>query len=359
MDLDVALPKTDDPDSVFHGTYHHVSDVWGSRYGNAPKKVSFYYEAARTALQQRDYDGASEAVGLLAHYYADICNPLRTDQVPAEVRMHSKYENAAQKHTHAPDEYESWVTFDGVTPVSDPTSFTVRAATKAHRDYAKLVSTFNRRGFNATVRAIAIRSLNRAANGLADLIVALGRAAPPPRPSPSPSISPSPSPTVTPPASPSPTPTRVLSVSGSVSDSSPAQYSNVTAYCKAVDQRGMAISGVRVTFTWHYTTTSPAETWLPVRAALPPARGTSAARPRAPRCASACPQAGRGSTPQRARASRRDDGVERGEAQDAPIGRGEGAESRRETLVRSHRVTRPSWVTVHGSESHGERTPLA
>jgi hypothetical protein len=37
-------------------------------------------------------------------------------------------------------------------------------------------------------------------------------------------------------------------VTGSVSDSSPAQYSNVTAYCTAVDQRGQAISGVTVTF---------------------------------------------------------------------------------------------------------------
>ncbi|MCX6364596.1 MAG: hypothetical protein NTW58_10600 [Actinobacteria bacterium] len=220
-----------------------------------------YHRKGCRSLAKSHYKKTLSWVKSRGYKPCKVCNPLHTDQVPAEVRMHSRFENAAQKHTDAPDENESWVTFDGVTPVSDPTSFTVRAATKAHRDYAKRVSTFNRRGFNATVRAITIRSLNRAANGLADLIVALGRAAPPPSPSPSPSISPSPSPTVTPTPSPSPTPTRVLSVSGSVSDSSPAQYSNVTAYCKAVDQRGMAISGVRVSLTWHYKTTSPAETW--------------------------------------------------------------------------------------------------
>ncbi|MEI6501284.1 MAG: hypothetical protein WCP21_09700, partial [Armatimonadota bacterium] len=54
---------------------------------------------------------------------------------------------------------------------------------------------------------------------------------------------------------------RVLNVSGSVSNSSPARYSTVSAYCRAVDQNGSPISGVTVTFTWHYKTTSPSETW--------------------------------------------------------------------------------------------------
>ena len=34
----------------------------------------------------------------------------------------------------------------------------------------------------------------------------------------------------------------------------------MTAYCKAVDQRGLPISGVDVTFTWHYKSTAPVET---------------------------------------------------------------------------------------------------
>lgn len=54
-------------------------------------------------------------------------------------------------------------------------------------------------------------------------------------------------------------PAVLSSISASVSDSSPSQYSDVTAYCKAKDQAGRPLSGVRVTFTWHYKTTTPSE----------------------------------------------------------------------------------------------------
>ncbi len=265
VDLGVALPKTDDPDTVFHDTYYHVYDVWGSPYGNAPRKVAFYYEAARAAVQQHDYAEASAALGLLSHYYSDVCNPLHTDQVAAEDLMHSKYESAVQTLTDAPDENDVWVTFDGAAPAPGPVAFTVKAATDAHADYAVLVGTFNGRGFDAAVDAITRRSLDRAANGLADLIISLGGAAPPPSPGPSPPPGPSPSPTptttptLTPTPSPSPTAARTLFVSAWVSDPAPAQYARVSAYCKAVDEHGAPISGVALTFAWHYKTTTPTE----------------------------------------------------------------------------------------------------
>jgi len=44
VDLDVALPHTDDPDTVFHDFYYHVYDTTGGDvYGGAPKKVALYY----------------------------------------------------------------------------------------------------------------------------------------------------------------------------------------------------------------------------------------------------------------------------------------------------------------------------
>jgi hypothetical protein len=53
---------------------------------------------------------------------------------------------------------------------------------------------------------------------------------------------------------------RVLaSISASISDSTPAQYSDVTAYCTAKDQTGHRLPGVRVSFAWHYKTTTPSE----------------------------------------------------------------------------------------------------
>jgi hypothetical protein len=87
--------------------------------------------------------------------------------------MRSQYEAAVEDRTDALDKNDSWVRFDGVKPVSSPSGLTVKVATQAREDYSKLVSTFNRNGFDPTVQAITIRALGRAANGLADLLVDL------------------------------------------------------------------------------------------------------------------------------------------------------------------------------------------
>ena len=109
----------------------------------------------------------------MSHYFADVCSPLATAESPAEERMRSQYEAAVEDRTDALDKNDSWVRFDGVTPVSSPSALTVKVATQARGDYSRLVSTFNRSGFDPTVQAITIRSLDRAANGLADLLVDL------------------------------------------------------------------------------------------------------------------------------------------------------------------------------------------
>ena len=80
------------------------------------------------------------------------------------------------------------MTFDGATPVSDPTALAVSTATAAHADYAKLVKNFNAHGMNPTVMAITRRALNRGANGLADMIITLGQSAPPPASAPRPPL---------------------------------------------------------------------------------------------------------------------------------------------------------------------------
>jgi hypothetical protein len=49
-------------------------------------------------------------------------------------------------------------------------------------------------------------------------------------------------------------------LSASVSDATPARYTDVTVTCRAKDQAGRGIKGVKVTFTWHYKTTTPKET---------------------------------------------------------------------------------------------------
>jgi hypothetical protein len=175
LDWSVAQPATDDPDTVLHDTYHHVYDVWGSPYGDAPTRVQALYDETVRALHSGDREAASRSFGLLSHYYSDICQPMHTDQCPAENAIHSKYELAAQDYTDDPSGNVSWAVADGLVRVPDATAETVRAATSAHGSYSQLVSEFAARGMDAKVLAITRQSVNRAANDLADLLLSAER----------------------------------------------------------------------------------------------------------------------------------------------------------------------------------------
>ena len=47
-----ALRATDDPDTRLHDTYHHVYDIWGTTYGDAPDRVQALFD--RAVRQIRD-----------------------------------------------------------------------------------------------------------------------------------------------------------------------------------------------------------------------------------------------------------------------------------------------------------------
>jgi Pectate lyase superfamily protein len=174
VNLNVALPQTDNPDTVFQDfRFHAYNRLGGRSEGGAPQKVELYYAKALSALRAGKTAAASKWVGIMSHYFADVCSPLATAESTAEELMRSQYEAAVEDRTDAPDKNDSWVRSDGAKPVSSPRALTVKVATQAHMDYSRLVSTFNRSGFDPTVQAITIRSLDRAANGLAHLLVNL------------------------------------------------------------------------------------------------------------------------------------------------------------------------------------------
>jgi len=176
LDVDVAQLASDDPDTQLHDTYHHVYDVWGSSYGDAPTRIAALYAETVAELRTGDRVAASRSFGLLSHYYSDINNPLHTDQVPQEKSVHSSYELAAQKYTDAPGENAAWVVPDGIQLVSDPAEETRLAAANAHRSYQGLVANYSQGRMNPAVVAITSSSLNRASNDLADLIASAGKA---------------------------------------------------------------------------------------------------------------------------------------------------------------------------------------
>lgn len=165
-----AQSVTDDPDIVLHDYAHHVYDVWGSHYGDAPARVRQLYDEAVAELRSGDATAASETFGLLSHYYADICDPLHTDQCDEEDRMHGRYETAVERLTDEPDENAGWVSSDGVERVADVAEKTREAASFAHESYRALVDGYSTEGMSGETLAITRSSLNRAVNDLADLI---------------------------------------------------------------------------------------------------------------------------------------------------------------------------------------------
>ena len=173
VNLSAALSHTDDPDSEFSDFYYHVYDVWGSSYGNAPKKISLYYGKALAARKSANVKAASKWVGIMAHYYADICCPLHTDQVDAEDAIHSEYEGDVDEITCVVGQNRDWVSYDGFTATKSVSGYAKSTATASHKQYQELVGDYVAGGMSAAVMTSTARSLNRAANGLADLIVSL------------------------------------------------------------------------------------------------------------------------------------------------------------------------------------------
>jgi len=175
--LGAALRATDDPDTRLHDTYHHVYDVWGSTYGDAPERVQELFTQAVRHLRHGRPRAASVAFGLLAHYYADICNPTHTDSSALEDGMHSRHESAANTRTDAKGEHRSWVRVDGIQVRAGAYAPARRAAAYAHQYYWELVRTYSREGWVPSTATITRRCLSRAVNDLADLLVSARRAA--------------------------------------------------------------------------------------------------------------------------------------------------------------------------------------
>lgn len=173
LDLGVAEQASAVPDLIRGDQPNHFYDRWGKPYGHAPTKVAALYKQAVAAFRAGDRTGASRTVGLLSHYYSDVCEPLHTDDCRAEALMHAPFERVVDRLLRSPAAGQSWVSYDGYQRVSSASALTISAAKKAHGSYSSLVKNYNRHGFNATSVSIAKHSVGRAANGVADLIMSI------------------------------------------------------------------------------------------------------------------------------------------------------------------------------------------
>ncbi|MDR3687714.1 MAG: hypothetical protein P4L93_12250 [Coriobacteriia bacterium] len=176
VDMSVAASATLEPDSDPANSTDHDYDRWGMPFGTANLRVATLYNQAVAQYRSGDRSAASRSVGLLAHYYADICDPLHTDDSAAEHAMSGRFESSVDWLLAGPVD-ASWATYDGYQRVTDPAAATVSAATNAHASYSALVSAYTAEGFDSRVSAIAKAGVNRAANGVADMIMSIQQAA--------------------------------------------------------------------------------------------------------------------------------------------------------------------------------------
>ncbi len=173
-----ARLKSDNPDTVLNDPKNHYYDRWGpKRYGKAPQKIDRLFNEAVESYRQKKYDKTSRIIGLMSHYFSDINNPLHTDRVKYRRRMHKNYETDVTKRTNVVDERYFIAKFNGKTYVSDVSVFAIKAASEAHKHYKPLFYNYNRYGFNTKVKKITKKRLNRAVNGLADLIFSVKKRA--------------------------------------------------------------------------------------------------------------------------------------------------------------------------------------
>jgi hypothetical protein len=173
LDLNAAMKASAEPDRIRGDQRYHHYDRWGKRYGYADIRVASLYSQAVKLYRAGDRVGASRKVGLMSHYYADICNPLHTDDSRAEPKMRGRFERAVDGLLRSPGSYWWWAPHDGYTRVSNAASYTRSSAKKAHASYSALVRGYNRKGFKGAPLPIARKSLSRAANGIADLVMSI------------------------------------------------------------------------------------------------------------------------------------------------------------------------------------------
>jgi hypothetical protein len=173
LDVAIAASATAEPDRIRNDQVNHAYDRWGKHYGNAQRRVSALYAQAVAMYRAGDRAGASRAVGLMSHYYADAAEPLHTDDSKAESKMHARFERSTDRMFRSANSYPKWMVYDGYERVTDPSAYTARAAKTAHGSYATLVKRYRSHGFDATAVSVARRAVVRAANGVSDLIMSI------------------------------------------------------------------------------------------------------------------------------------------------------------------------------------------
>lgn len=181
FDRDLALPYTDDPDTVervedsSRGWEHVYYD--NQKHGGAVQRVSEHYTAALDALAAGDTQAATINVALLSHFLSDMGQPYHTARAGlGQSSLHLAYETAVKARTRTPDASPGWSDATvAVATISNIRKTAARTASYSRARYADLHAAFKASGSvdNPTVNRITGEVLRRVASDLANVIWSL------------------------------------------------------------------------------------------------------------------------------------------------------------------------------------------
>jgi hypothetical protein len=220
-----ALAATDDPDTVLPMS-DRPNHAWraSGTYRGGPQTVTDYYHLTMQAYRQGDYHNASHYLGMLSHYYSDLCVPFHTSYTAGSHEiLHVRYELQVDTYLRAPGDNASWITTAPRVPMTDVRKKAIGAALTSRGFYDSLVVNYGAYGYDVVVDLITRDALSRAVNGFADIISAI------------------PSGTGEPTAGP---------IRISLSTAYPRQEQTMTATARVLTPSNKALQGARVTFLW-------------------------------------------------------------------------------------------------------------
>jgi len=230
VDRVTAYRASDDPDTYNSSKYYHHFRESGIVRG-APYIVSYYYAKAVSAYRAGDYTAASKYLGVMSHYYSDVCNPFHTTSNARKYgSLATEYEYDVADYQHRTSNVTYWVTPRNRIPVTDIRAKTVSAAKFARSRYYDLRNSFHssHRVGSGTPNRITREVQSRAANDLADIISTIptgeGLAPAPTRPS------------------------------VSLTYTYPRQSQYVGAFVTCTDESGKPMEAVGVKFIWRLPT---------------------------------------------------------------------------------------------------------
>ncbi len=184
IESDTARWATDDPDTKLRDTNNHFYDNTRKGQG-APQTVADLYDRIAVEYSNGQYEEASRDIGLLSHYYADICQPFHTLWYGDDDDEHLAYELTVDPFTDHIDENVDWIVPRERKAITDVRAMTISAALAARGDYYNLRAAYTP-DYSATVPignfdtsatsvtgSITRARLSRAVNDLADIITAV------------------------------------------------------------------------------------------------------------------------------------------------------------------------------------------